>query len=157
MRGIHRGPVNSPHKWPVTRKMFPFDDVIMSVAQLDIFVSIWALGAALSLVLGIHCYRLDCISCAWSRTFIISFTVGNILAIYIYAFITPVTHPIDETSSVVGLSGADPSTKAYELLMALLILWQKWDELLNRYEYDRKLSNEDVYFWYLCLFSRVAK
>ena len=28
--GIHRGPVNSPHKWPVTRKMFPFDDVIMN-------------------------------------------------------------------------------------------------------------------------------
>ena len=28
--GIHRGPVNSPHKWPVTRKMSPFDDVIMS-------------------------------------------------------------------------------------------------------------------------------
>ena len=27
--GIHRGPVNSPHKWPVTRKMFPFDDDIM--------------------------------------------------------------------------------------------------------------------------------
>ena len=23
-------PVNSQHKWPVTRKMFPFDDVIMS-------------------------------------------------------------------------------------------------------------------------------
>ena len=29
VRGIHRGPVNSPHKWPVTRKMFAFDDVIM--------------------------------------------------------------------------------------------------------------------------------
>ena len=29
VRGIHRGPVNSPHKGPVTRKMFPFDDVIM--------------------------------------------------------------------------------------------------------------------------------
>ena len=28
--GIHRGPVNSPHKWPVKRKMFPFDDVIMN-------------------------------------------------------------------------------------------------------------------------------
>ena len=27
---IHRGPVNFPHKWPVTRKMFPFDDVIMT-------------------------------------------------------------------------------------------------------------------------------
>ena len=31
VRGIHRGPVNSPHKWPVTRKIFPFDDVIMTV------------------------------------------------------------------------------------------------------------------------------
>ena len=29
VRGIHREPVNSPHKWPVTWKMFPFDDVIM--------------------------------------------------------------------------------------------------------------------------------
>ena len=29
VRGIHRWPVNSPYKWPVTRKMFPFDDVIM--------------------------------------------------------------------------------------------------------------------------------
>ena len=28
--GIHRGPVNSPHKWPVTRKMLQFDDVIMN-------------------------------------------------------------------------------------------------------------------------------
>ena len=28
-RGIHRSPVNSPHKWPVTRKIIPFDDVIM--------------------------------------------------------------------------------------------------------------------------------
>ena len=28
-RGIHRWPVNSPHKGPVTRKMFPLDDVMM--------------------------------------------------------------------------------------------------------------------------------
>ena len=31
VREIHRGPVNFPHKWPVTRKMFPFDDVIMKL------------------------------------------------------------------------------------------------------------------------------
>ena len=31
MLGIHRGPVNSPHKWPEIRKMSPFDDVIMCV------------------------------------------------------------------------------------------------------------------------------
>ena len=30
VREIHRGPVNFPHKWPVTRKMSPFDDVIMN-------------------------------------------------------------------------------------------------------------------------------
>ena len=28
-RRIHRWPVNSPHRWPVTWKMFPVDDVIM--------------------------------------------------------------------------------------------------------------------------------
>ena len=39
VRGIYRGPVNSPHKWPVTRKMFPFDDVIMTVF---IIKRIWA-------------------------------------------------------------------------------------------------------------------
>ena len=30
VRGIYRWPGNSPHKWPVTRKMFPFDDVFMA-------------------------------------------------------------------------------------------------------------------------------
>ena len=33
--GIHRWPVNSPHKGPVTRKMFPFDDVIMLHEAID--------------------------------------------------------------------------------------------------------------------------
>ena len=36
VRGIHRGPVNSSHKWPVTRKMFPFDGVIMII-----YASFW--------------------------------------------------------------------------------------------------------------------
>ena len=31
VRGIHRGPGNSPHKRPVTRIMFPFDDISMSL------------------------------------------------------------------------------------------------------------------------------
>ena len=29
VRGIDRGPVKSPHKWPVTRKMSPFDDIML--------------------------------------------------------------------------------------------------------------------------------
>ena len=34
VRGIHRWPGNSSHKWPVTRKMFPFDDVTKSFSRL---------------------------------------------------------------------------------------------------------------------------
>ena len=34
VRGIHRSPVNSPPKGPVTPKMFPFDDVIMVTQEL---------------------------------------------------------------------------------------------------------------------------
>ena len=33
VRGIHRWPVNSPHKKPVTRKFFTFDDVIMELCR----------------------------------------------------------------------------------------------------------------------------
>ena len=43
--GSHRGPVNSPHKWPVTREMFPFDNVIMTCAvptiKLEIIFNHW--------------------------------------------------------------------------------------------------------------------
>ena len=37
VRGIHRWQVNSSYKWPVTRKMFPFDDVI---------VALWIFGSS---------------------------------------------------------------------------------------------------------------
>ena len=37
--GIYRGPVNSPHKWPVTRKIFAFDDVIMRIGDNSIVLS----------------------------------------------------------------------------------------------------------------------
>ena len=52
VRGIHRGPVNSPHKRPVTRNMFPFDDVIMCAVQktgelmkIIVYMYIVALGS----------------------------------------------------------------------------------------------------------------
>ena len=42
VRGIHRCPVNSPHKGPVTRTIFPFDDVIMLTLKADCFLAnIW--------------------------------------------------------------------------------------------------------------------
>ena len=42
--GIHRGPVNSPHKWPVTRKMLPFDDVIMVIENHSTWHEIVRIG-----------------------------------------------------------------------------------------------------------------
>ena len=39
VRGIHRRPVNSPHKGSVTRKMFPFDDVIMLWRWVHMFLT----------------------------------------------------------------------------------------------------------------------
>ena len=39
VRGIYRWPVNSPHKRPVTRKMFPFDEVIMNSLLLQPMLS----------------------------------------------------------------------------------------------------------------------
>ena len=40
VRGIHLWPVNSPHKGSVTRKIIPFDDVIMCV-DASFVVSSW--------------------------------------------------------------------------------------------------------------------
>ena len=39
VRGNHRWPVNSPHKGPVTRKMFPFYDVIMNAIDSNTLIS----------------------------------------------------------------------------------------------------------------------
>ena len=65
VRGIQRWPVNSPHKWPVTRKMFPFDYVIMGTVEWQIqwrwsYVtwSYWGLGTPYGVtVLGNHRFR----------------------------------------------------------------------------------------------------
>ena len=37
-RGIHRWPVNSPHKGPVLRKRFPFDDVILLCLMGELWI-----------------------------------------------------------------------------------------------------------------------
>ena len=43
MQGIHRSPLNSPHKGPPTRKIFPFADVIMADDSMPAYVaSSWA-------------------------------------------------------------------------------------------------------------------
>ena len=48
VRRIHRWPVECPHKGPVTRKIFPFDDVIMIKQNLNIEteISVWPIVPA---------------------------------------------------------------------------------------------------------------
>ena len=70
LRGIHRWPVNSPHKGPVTRKMFPFDDVIMAYKN-DMLVT-WIFS-----IRGLsHQHSLSGI-CARISNCIQSFSVGS--------------------------------------------------------------------------------
>ena len=58
-------PVNSPHKWPVTRKMFPFDDVIMTLwpirpfrPKLGIDYFLWILDTSRSMFRSVRVWRL---------------------------------------------------------------------------------------------------
>ena len=53
---IHRWPVNSPHKWPVTWKVFPCDDAIMtSLSQVSSLHSVSCLSVVSpGMILGLH-------------------------------------------------------------------------------------------------------
>ena len=65
VRGLHRGPVNSPHKWPVTQKKFPFDDVIMTGKSRG-NISWWSVE---NCTLFFYWQRqLDVITLPWSST-----------------------------------------------------------------------------------------
>ena len=57
--GIHRSPVNSPHKWPVKQKMFPFDDIVMNQAE---FISKQSLDSqeAIAPIYVLALLYLDC-------------------------------------------------------------------------------------------------
>ena len=58
VRGIHRWPVSSPHKGPITQKRFPFDDSKMAVISNTVYPMIctwlcmWCFFMVLSIVLG---------------------------------------------------------------------------------------------------------
>ena len=70
---IHRGPVNSPYKWPVTRKLFPFDVVIMSLCVRQLTV---ANSLILLLTLSSKYYNLPNFSHQLTRGRIHTFNVN---------------------------------------------------------------------------------
>ena len=63
-REIHRWPKNSPHKWPVTLKTFPFDDVIVKLRTcskvlwyINGLVQDWSNSSALVMELTQSCTK----------------------------------------------------------------------------------------------------
>ena len=75
VRGIHRWPVDSPHKGTATQKMFPFDDVIVGYPQLDqvnllrVHSLIYAiLAMQYRVILGSAIIRLFCNPCFDTET-----------------------------------------------------------------------------------------
>ena len=100
VRGIHRWPVNPPHKYPVTRKMLPFDDVIM--VHTDKVVSVhrnrvhtvcwWNIGHCsethpklksrkMSFTRNIHCSHQIVLKCCTEQAISLPFSVQNVEAI----------------------------------------------------------------------------
>ena len=74
VRGIHRGPVNSTRKWPVTRKMFPFDDVIM---RNRVSIIHWVFsGVVIGCHCGVWCHKVT----AWS-IFVMTLSNRNVCCV----------------------------------------------------------------------------
>ena len=48
VQGIHRWPVNSPHKWTVSWNMFQFDDVIMRKPFIGYFIDLLLLAIGMT-------------------------------------------------------------------------------------------------------------
>ena len=93
--GNSPGPVNSPHKGPVTRKMFPFDDVIMINHDCNQYRhDVWLCDH--------HWFRC-CYPCT---TLNLHRLRGKWLVLYIYGVYTPVI--IANIDSDIGLSPVWP-------------------------------------------------
>ena len=56
VQGIHRWPVKSPYKGPVTWKMFPFDDVIMCIGEISTHCVLGIVAVIRSKYLILYCY-----------------------------------------------------------------------------------------------------
>ena len=59
VRGIHWWPVNSSHKGPITRKMFPFDDVIVDLVIPEYSVSATVLQLLLVFVNYVSIWKFN--------------------------------------------------------------------------------------------------
>ena len=104
VRGIHRGPVNSPHKWPVTRKTFPFDDVIMQTHYYKSLLVLWLENSPWGVGHGSQLVVITIWVFTWSKRIYVSIYLliawtPNELRFTIWS--APVTRPHMQINSIV--------------------------------------------------------
>ena len=87
VRGLHRRPVNSPYKWLVTQKMFPFDDVIATSENTPLLQDFSQWRVRFKWKLYCHCmknlrqrYRIIALSCISMRPIYIEMSFPWIVA-----------------------------------------------------------------------------
>ena len=132
--GIHRRPVNSPHKWPVTRKMYLFDDVIICCIHnypiVLTFLHCGLSGRAGTGPWSLGCYQgqtwFDVAQSCRGQTLGSSWTSPIIYQSY-PKIKTWWCHDIDPLSSLLALCEENRS-----LVVALAKRWELWYCYLNK-------------------------
>ena len=122
VRGIHRWPVNSPHKWPETRNMFPFDDVIMSLRKEDLLF-----------YLHCACRWLNTVSCIRDHHLRTKGAFSNVLL----SLKTRATLVTQGRLTAVSLNKNDGS---WEVVKYKGSIWVEGDPFLTRKEMTQKHS-----------------
>ena len=120
----HRGPVNSPHKWSVTRKMYPFDDIIMLgifVFTSNIFYTYSEIGLGWSYLKHWNCQNLkNSIQCSVIFITVVLFLMLLLILISVISLLlmfTIISSNSNSRSS--NSSGSDDNRLLYEMLNSL--------------------------------------
>ena len=82
---IHRWPVNSPHKGPVTRKMFPSDDGITLFVESPAASSNARYGTIPSIIF--RAYRDAFAACLQNKCWYVTYNLMDFVSVFIYIII----------------------------------------------------------------------
>ena len=137
VQGIHRWPVNSPHKWPVMWNMFPFDDVIMWIRQNTfhmqntITMMSQCNGARETHWVEIPNLRRISYTCPYDTTFYTNanFEMKNFYNEMLYLFFYLLSkHTVENLLSFIW-KAFTPKTDSFPMLfrVASLALWQPFE------------------------------
>ena len=133
VRRIHRWPVNFPQKWPLTRKMLPFDDVIIDVVFTKLYsIGSWSYPVQIS-VLGDAIFW--CLVIRDEDAKVSPFNTLYWEWIHVFPKICPITFRV-------GYLGHPSNQKS--------TCTQSREEPRIRYTYRLHINNRGPYIWIYC-------